>query len=67
MAYTTAAELRARIDKTSATDDTTLTALIAAAERNINVTCNRPDGFLAISVATARVYPGSGKPYQRID
>ncbi|KPJ77286.1 MAG: hypothetical protein AMJ81_00045 [Phycisphaerae bacterium SM23_33] len=67
MAYATAVELRARIDKTSAADDATLTALIAAAERNINRACNRPDGFEADATASARIYAGTGRPYLYID
>ena len=67
MAYGTAIELRARIDKTSTVDDTVLTAIIAAAERNINRTCNRPDGFEAGEEAEARIFTGQGKPYLLID
>lgn len=67
MAYATAAELRSRIDKTSTADDAVLTALIAAAENNINRATNRPDGFEADTSASARRYAGSGKPYQFID
>lgn len=66
MAYGTAIELRARIDKTSTVDDTVLTAIIAAAERNINRACNRPDGFEATDSA-ARIFTGQGKPYLLID
>jgi hypothetical protein len=67
MAYANASELRQRIGKVGSTDDEQLTALLSAAERNIDRTCNRPDGFLADTSATARVYAGSGKPYQWID
>jgi hypothetical protein len=67
MAYATAADLRARLQKTSTDEDDVLTALIAAAERNINRACNRPDGFVADAIASARKYAGSGKPYQYID
>jgi len=66
MAYGSAVELRARIDKTSTVDDSVLTAIIAAAQRNIDRACNRPDGFEA-SISSARTYAGSGKPYQFID
>ena len=65
MAYATAEELRTRIG-TAVDDDTLLTALIAAAERNINRACNRPDGFLT-GDAAARRYSGSGTAYQLID
>lgn len=67
MAYATAAELRARIQKTGVASDAVLTALIAAAQQNVNDFCNRPDGFEALTVATARTYSGSGKTYQWID
>ena len=67
MAYTTAAAVRGQINKTSAADDAILTALISAAERTINRFCNRPDGFEADAAASARIYAGSGKPYQFID
>ena len=67
MTYAVAADLRARIHKISVADDTVLTAIIAAAERNINTTCNRPDGFEALAAATARKYTGSGTSYQWID
>ena len=69
MAYATIAELKASINilTTDATRDTVLTRLLSAAEEAINGICNRPDGFLAITTATARYFPGSGKSYQRID
>lgn len=67
MAYCTAAELRAQINKASALKDVEITALIAGAELTINNFCNRPDGFEADAAASARVYAGSGKPWQRID
>jgi hypothetical protein len=67
MAYTTAAAVRGQINKTDTTDDAILTALISAAERTINRFCNRPDGFEADTSASARIYAGSGKPYQFID
>jgi len=65
--YGTATELRERIDRTATADDATLTTIIRAASRNINLACNRPDGFIATTVAEARLYAGSGMPYQLID
>lgn len=65
--YATVAELKTAIGKTSADDDTLLTDMLSAAEDTINNFCNRKDGFLAISTATARTYYGRGKPYQRTD
>src|SRR3990167_3602258 len=69
MVYATITELKARvnIDSTDAARDTVLTALLSAAEAAINGYCNRPDGFVALTTATARYYPGSGKSYQWID
>lgn len=67
MAYATAADMRAQINKISTADDATLTALLSSAERTINRFCNRPDGFLSDTNASARKYSGSGKPYQSID
>jgi len=67
MAYATAAELRDRIGKVSPDKDTTLDALIAAAERSINTFTNRPDGFIADTIASDRIYSGSGKAHQLID
>jgi len=65
--YATTAEIRDRIDKTGTADDAILDALLSAASRAIDGYCNRPDGFVALSTATARYYPGSGKSYQWID
>jgi hypothetical protein len=67
MAYCTVNEVKARIDKTYTDDDSLITALIAAAEKTINEWTNHPDGFEALSVATARRFVGSGKTYQLID
>lgn len=67
MSYTTAANIRGLINKTSVADDAILTTLISAAELAINNFTNRPDGFEAVAVATARKYTGSGRTYQWID
>jgi hypothetical protein len=67
MAYATPEELRRQIGKTSTATDTTLTAVLSAAERTINRFVNRPDGFEAAAAASARLYAGSGKPYQFVD
>src|SRR3990167_8370884 len=65
--YATAAEMRDVIVLASTDKYAVLDALLSAASRAIDGICNRPDGFLAIATATARYFPGSGKPYQRID
>lgn len=67
MAYASTAELKARISKTGNADDTSLAALLSAAEEAINNYCHRPDGFEADSTATARLYAAHGKPYVLID
>jgi len=67
MAYCTVAELKSSMQKTDATDDVLLGRIIEGAERKINRFCNRPDGFEADAVASARYYKGSGKAYQLID
>ena len=65
--YATLVELKARINKTGSGDDTPLQALLNAAALTIDNFCNRPDGFVADSSASARVYTGSGGAIQRID
>jgi hypothetical protein len=67
MPYAIASELRDQFNKISTDKDDVLTDFLSAAERTINRFCNRPDGFLAITAATARIYAGSGKPFQFID
>lgn len=65
--YATPAELRAHMGKTATADDAVLEAILEAASRNIDRACNRPDGFIADQVASARRYAGNGKPYIYID
>jgi len=55
------------MNKTGAGDDAVLTALATAASRAVDNFCNRPDGFVALTEATARVYAGEGKSWQTID
>ena len=68
-AYSTIAELKAAMNKVTATDDAVLTATVAAVSRAIDAFCNRPDGFVAEAngYETTRYFPGSGKRYQWID
>jgi len=66
-AYATVEELREEMNMTSVGDDLTLARLLDTAAINIDNACNRPDGFIADLSASARVYAGSGKPYQWID
>jgi hypothetical protein len=65
--YCSVEELKERMEKTDDTDDATLFGILRAAERKIDQFCNRPDGFVADTTASARYYPGSGLAYQWID
>jgi hypothetical protein len=65
--YGTPTELRSHMNKTLTADDDVLEAILEAASRNIDRACNRPDGFIADTVASARRYAGTGKPYIYID
>jgi hypothetical protein len=71
MAYATVLELRAQIDRLIADDDVALAAILDAATISIDRACNRyRPGFEywnAPAVASARLYSGSGKAWQRID
>lgn len=67
MAYATNTELKARLNKTGSEDDTTITALLEASTVAIDRFCHRPDGFLSDTLASARIYSGSGQPVQAID
>ncbi len=68
--YASISELKLQIDKTGVTgagDPANLQLLLDAATDAINALCNRPDGFIALTNATARIYNGEGGPYQWID
>jgi len=68
--YCTPAELRTQIEKigiTGAGSDAALTVIITAASRTIDRHCNRPDGFISLSIAAIRYYTGLGKAYLLID
>jgi len=65
--YATIVELKAELQKTDSDDDASLQRVLDAAATHIDRYCNRPDGFVANSTASARYYPGSGGKYQRID
>lgn len=70
MSYATINELKLQIDKTGSTgtgDPANLQLLLDAATDAINSYTNHPDGFVSLSVATARTYNGEGGPYQWID
>lgn len=65
-AYATVEELRADIQKTVTTNDLSLARILDGAAEAIDQYCNRPDGFMADAIASARYYAGSGTPVQRI-
>jgi len=71
MAYATIGQLKSHIDKVTSTDDTVLTTLLEAATINIDRALNHYipgyEYFDALNEATARIYPGSGLQYQRIE
>ena len=67
--YATYEVLKAEINllDTDESNRGTTERLLASASAAIDRFCNRPLGFLADTEATAKVYPGSGYPYQLID
>ena len=67
MTWASVSELRSQINKTSALSDIDLTMILTAAENTISRFCNRRDDFLADTVASARLYPGSGTGFLFID
>ncbi len=65
--YCTLVEVKENLDKTKTATDPAITALIARASAAIDSYTRRPDGYVALAVATARVYAGRGQPYLLID
>ena len=65
--YATLAEVKARVQKTNTDWDTYGQTVIEGVSRAIDNYTNRPDGFVALTSATARVYAGNGLPIIRID
>lgn len=70
--YATIAEFRAQIDKQQnetgkPSSDVNVQLMLDAATMAINNLCLRPDGFVSDSVASARIYAGTGKMYLQID
>lgn len=66
-AYCSAAEVRAQMNMTDATQDANILLIINAASKAINDYTHRPDGFVALAAAAARIYTGSGGPVQKIN
>ena len=67
MAYCTVSEIKEIVEVTGSDYDSVLSALIDRAESFIDRFCNRPDGFVADTTASARVFEGSGSHVQWID
>jgi len=67
MAYATAAELKAEMQKTDAADDVILAVILDDASAAIDQYCNRPDGFVADALSSDRYFPGTGKGWLFID
>ena len=67
--YCTLIELKAAMNKVTASDDAVLTQTITAASRAIDNFCNRPSGFIAepSGYESTRYFVGTGKAYQWID
>lgn len=65
-AYFTPTEFKTRVRKTTPADDTLIADLALAASEWIDTYTNHPNGFVAVSTATAKEYAGSGKTFQWI-
>lgn len=68
--YCTPTEVRTQIERdgtTGSASDTALGVLISGVSDALDEYFNRPDGFLAIPVASARVFPGDGTATIYID
>lgn len=66
-AYATVTEVRDQIQKAGKSSDVEIALLLDAVSDNIDRFCNRPDGFVAPTTATARLYAGDGSTVQWID
>jgi hypothetical protein len=65
--YATLSLFKAYLEKTDTADDGMLSQLLGASSTAIDRYCKRPDGFIAVSTASARYYVGHGRDYQIID
>lgn len=66
--YTTPAELRASIgSQVAGSSDDVLVRVIEAVSQWIDQWCNRPDGFKAVTTASARTFAGNDSEVQVID
>jgi hypothetical protein len=65
--YVDTAQLREQLDRKSSDRDSVLEGIISAVSRTIDRVCNRPDGFVAASTATARLFAANGGAVLWID
>lgn len=65
--YCTVEELRDAITYSGTDKDDEILRLIRAASKTIDNVCKRPDGFVADSTASSRLFGGRGIPYVEID
>lgn len=66
--YTTVQAVRAAMNSVVANSkDGEIERVISAVSRHFDRYCNRPDGFVAGAIATARVFAGTGTPVLRMD
>jgi hypothetical protein len=64
--YATVAEFKAQSNLPSSSKDTSIELMLDAAAAVVNGFCNRPEGFNAASVATAKRYAGTDDEYVHI-
>lgn len=65
--YATVEDLKVRVQKTDDTADAWLYSILEAAANTIDDFCNKPDGFVADTTASARYYSGTGRAFLLID
>ncbi len=65
--YAEVAELRSQMNKQSTESDALLSMALEAASEALDNFCNRPDGFVAVTSATARLFAGDGSTVLWID
>lgn len=65
--YADVADVKAAVGRSATAQDDNIARVITAVSQAIDRFCNRPDGFVAPSAATVRVFAGSGGDVQYID
>ena len=66
MGYVSLSEVKAASDIKDTRFDARISDLIDAASATLDQVCNRPEGFVAQGVASAKLFAGSGRDYQMI-